>query len=64
MINAYAQDPESIKQRTNYAESIMRDMVVKDQLMQLKESLGIDAFKLAIQRSCLKQKKSFLCTCN
>jgi len=44
-INAYAQDPEAIKQRTNYAEAIMRDMVVKEQLMQLKESLGIDAFK-------------------
>ena len=43
-ISAYAQDPESIKQRTNYAESIMRDMVVKEQLTALKETLGIDAF--------------------
>ncbi|MDB4028109.1 hypothetical protein N9459_02885 [Flavobacteriaceae bacterium] len=43
-ISAYAQDPESIKKRTNYAESIMRDMVVKEQLTALKETLGIDAF--------------------
>ena len=44
-INAYAQDPEAIKKRTDYAEAIMRDMAVKEQLTQLKENLGIDVFK-------------------
>ena len=44
-INAYAQDPEAVKKRTDYAEAIMRDMVVKEQLTQLKENLGIDVFK-------------------
>ena len=43
-INAYAQDPESIKKRTNYAEAIMQDMVAKQEIIQLSEAIGVNAF--------------------
>ena len=43
-ISAYAQDPESVKKRTDYASALMEDMAAKEQLLQLKENLGIDAF--------------------
>ena len=43
-ISAYAQDPESVKKRTDYASALMEDMAAKKQLSQLKENLGIDAF--------------------
>ncbi len=43
-INAYAQDPFSQKQRTNYAANIMRDMTAKPLLQEIKEKLGADLF--------------------
>jgi len=43
-ISAYAQDPESAKKRTDYASALMQDMAAKEQLLKLKENLGIDAF--------------------
>ena len=43
-INAYAQDPESIKKRTDYAEAIMQDMVAKEEIIQLSEAIGVNAF--------------------
>ena len=43
-ISAYAQDPSSVKKRTNYAESIMQDMVIKEELYQLQDSIGVNAF--------------------
>ena len=43
-ISAYAQDPESIKKRTDYASALMEDMAAKEQLLKLKNNLGIDAF--------------------
>ena len=43
-INAYAQDPFSQKQRTNYASSIMRDMTAKPLLQEIKGKLGADLF--------------------
>ena len=43
-ISAYAQDPESVKKRTDYASALMQDMAAKEQLLKLKENLGIDAF--------------------
>ena len=43
-ISAYAQDPESVKKRTDYASALMQDMAAKEQLSKLKENLGIDAF--------------------
>lgn len=43
-IKAFAQDPFSTKQRTNYANSIMRDMMSKPLLDTIKQNLGIDIY--------------------
>jgi len=43
-INAYAQDPFSQQQRTNYASTIMRDMAAKPLLQEIKQKLGADLF--------------------
>jgi len=44
-IKAYAQDPESIKKRTEYAAKIQEDMLAKEYLDSLKQSLGIDLYQ-------------------
>ena len=44
-IKAYAQDPSSIKKRTDYASRIYEDMMAKDYLKELKNSLGIDLYQ-------------------
>ena len=44
-IKAYAQDPESIKKRTEYASKIQEDMVAKEYLDSLKATLGIDLYQ-------------------
>ena len=44
-IKAYAQDPESIKKRTEYASKIQEDMVAKEYLDSLKSTLGIDLYQ-------------------
>ena len=41
-IKAFSQDPEGLKQRTNYAKDLMRDMMVKDLLVKAKSQLGMD----------------------
>jgi hypothetical protein len=41
-ITASAQDPFSIKSRTNYAAAIQRDMNTKELLMDIKNKLGAD----------------------
>jgi len=41
-IKAYSQDPESVKQRTNYATAIAEDMIAAKQIAQAKQNLGID----------------------
>ena len=43
-INAYAQDPFSLKQRTNYAAKILRDMTAKPLLNEIQSKLGINLF--------------------
>jgi hypothetical protein len=43
-IKAYAQDPESIKKKTEYAQAIMEDMAAKKFLMEMQEKLGINGF--------------------
>jgi len=43
-IKAYAQDPESLKKRTQYAETIMRDMQSKDLIDKVKRDLGVNMF--------------------
>jgi len=44
-IKAYAQDPESIKQRTKYAAKIQEDMLAREYLNSLKQSLGINLYQ-------------------
>ena len=44
-IKAYAQDPESVKQRTKYASKIQEDMIARDYLEGLKDSLGINLYQ-------------------
>jgi hypothetical protein len=41
-IKAYSQDPESLKKRTGYALSIMRDMAAQDLIQKANELLGGD----------------------
>ncbi len=43
-IKAFAQDPDSVKQRTNYAAGLMRDMYGKDLLNETKEKTGLDFY--------------------
>ena len=44
-IKAYAQDPESIKKRTEYASRLQEDMVAKEYLDSLNATLGIDLYQ-------------------
>ena len=44
-IKAYAQDPESVKARTKYASKIQEDMIARDYLDGLKDSLGINLYQ-------------------
>jgi len=44
-IKAYAQDPSSVKKRTDYASKIYEDMMGSDYLKELKQTLGIDLYQ-------------------
>ena len=44
-INAYAQDPVSLKKRTDYANAIMQDMMAKPYLDNLQQTLGINEYQ-------------------
>ena len=43
-IKAYAQDPESMKKRTNYANAILEDMYAKQYLSSIKDTVGVNLF--------------------
>ncbi len=43
-IKAYAQDPFSQKLRTNYADNIMRDMMAKPLIDNIKNTLGVSLY--------------------
>lgn len=43
-INAYAQDPGSIKKRTDYANSLMQDMLAREELEMVEQQLGLNLF--------------------
>jgi len=45
-IKAYSQDPESLKVRTAYAETILRDMQTRKYLDQVQQILGIDIYSV------------------
>jgi hypothetical protein len=44
-INAFAQDPISLKKRTDYASAIMEDMIAKPYLQNLQQNLGINLYQ-------------------
>ena len=44
-IKAYSQDPSSVKRRTKYASKLQEDMVAKEYLDSLKQTLGIDLYQ-------------------
>ena len=44
-IKAYAQDPESVRKRTNYASKLYEDMVANSFLEKLNDTLGINAYQ-------------------
>jgi len=44
-ITAFAQDPFSVKQRTDYAADVQRDMNTKKALLNLQQNLGLDFSK-------------------
>jgi len=44
-IKAYSQDPSSVKRRTEYASRLQEDMVAKEYLDNLKQTLGIDLYQ-------------------
>ena len=43
-IKAYAQDPESIKKKTNYASAILEDMMAKELLNEIQSQLGANLY--------------------
>ena len=45
-IKAYAQDPESLKKKTDYVDMVLGDMQTKGHLSNVKETLGIDLFNV------------------
>jgi hypothetical protein len=44
-IKAFAQDPISLKKRTDYATAILEDMLAKPYLQGLQQSLGVNEFQ-------------------
>ncbi len=44
-IKAYAQDPQSVKKRTEYASKLYEDMVAKDYIENVNQTLGINLYQ-------------------
>ena len=44
-IKAYAQDPQSVKKRTQYASRLYEDMIAKEYIEEVKAVLGIDLYQ-------------------
>jgi hypothetical protein len=59
-IKAYAQDPESLKQRTVYAKSILMDMYSTDLINKAKELIGQDFSASPLSQDELPQNKEEL----
>ena len=45
-IKAFAQDPESLKKKSDYVEAILTDMQTKDYLSEVKTAFGVDLFSV------------------
>jgi len=54
-IKAYAQDPESVKKRTNYADGLAKDVFGQKIIQQVKQTTGRDISKTSIPLNELPQ---------
>jgi len=59
-IKAYAQDPESLKARTSYAQSILRDMYSQDLLNKASQIIGKDFAASPLPQDQLPETKEEL----
>jgi len=59
-IKAFSQDPESLKQRTSYAQSIMRDMYNKDMINKANNITGQNFFNSPLPQEELPESKEEL----
>jgi hypothetical protein len=59
-IKAYAQDPESIKQKTNYAQAILRDMYSQDLINKANALTGADFANSPLGKEDLPETKEEL----
>jgi len=59
-INAYAQDPESLNKRTNYAKMLAEDIFAKETMGQIAEMLGSDLSRTSISQKELPTTKEEL----
>jgi len=58
-INAFAQDPFSVKSRTDYAAAVEQDINTKQALLNIKENIGMD-FSLTGNMEALPESKEEL----
>jgi hypothetical protein len=59
-IKAYAQDPESMKQRTSYAQAVLRDMYTKDLINKANSITGQNFFNSPLPQEELPESKEEL----
>jgi len=59
-IKAFAQDPESMKKRTSYAQAVLRDMYAKDLINKANSITGQDFFNSPIPQDQLPETKEEL----
>lgn len=56
-VNAFAQDPDSNKQRTDYAQGLLTDINAKTFLEQVEQTLGVNAFNSPDPSTAPKNKE-------
>ena len=56
-VNAFAQDPDSNKQRTDYAQGLLTDINAKTFLEQVQQTLGVNAFNSPDPSTAPKNKE-------
>jgi len=59
-IKAYSQDPESVKERSEYAGNIAMDMYAKEQIAETKRTLGLDVSQSNMPKEDLPRTKEEL----
>ena len=59
-IKAFAQDPESLKKRTEYATAVAEDMFAQDLIQQAMQTTGVDLSRTNIPADQLPQTKEEL----